>query len=253
MGRAPTRQSKNVAAPPDPIAPPNDSLQGTCIHALGLQVVGYVFHDKPDPVTLARAGLKPARDYFFGDWYRRPHFGDLKRGQLGWYDSHRYSLALALAFDDQELADGLLGWPDHDVCFDEGAWAANRDDSAVCIEFCRCASGRVRDMSGVTKSASTARRKRAAAFLQAAEAMFAGDPEGLGTAMTALMEWHTEKFKRERKAGWGYPILSPDGSILWLLARRRGIDLTKEKLAERYRIFLIESPVGGLEACESEK
>jgi hypothetical protein len=162
------------------------------------------------------------------------------RGSHGWYGEHRYSLILGLALSDDALVEALVLWPDHDVIYDEGAWGASREDVAAYIEFCRCASGRAKDMSRVRKRVTAARQKRATAYVAAVDALLAGDAPAFGSALATLVELHRDKLVRERKKSGGYHILGVDASILWMLAGSRGIDRDRCGLGVKHLDYLLD-------------
>jgi len=180
--------------------------------------------------------------YFFGAWRNKVRWFEHSfvkmtvkvlnrkqaRAKLQWISFYRTSLMTALALGDWKSADRLLEWPGPDLKDDEGMGDhLTAEDNAYQIWLAM----RLRGESGPKVDARReliARRSRPRPKLLAlaADALFAEEPDQLAKMLADYL-----KFYRQREIGLAREpgqrlvrdAISPEGTVLWHLARRRGL------------------------------
>lgn len=143
------------------------------------------------------------------------------RDQLGWIDILRHGLFWALFFDDAEQLAKLVAWPDTDLREDEGLDDLTKADCDYYVMLCKWLRGKPFDPDGpLTASIHSGTKKRPKLLLVTLRAIVRGDGPAYGKAMLDHLKhyqksgFHTRSIRR---------CVSLDGSILWQVARRRGL------------------------------
>jgi hypothetical protein len=163
------------------------------------------------------------------------------RSKLKWISYYRTALMTALSLSDWKSADRLLEWPEPDLNNDEGLGEnLTAEDNAYQIWLAM----RLRGESGSEVDArrdliARRSRQRPKLLALAADALFTGAPDQLAKTLADYL-----KFYRQREIGLGWDPgdrlvrdgISPDGTVLWHLARRRG--LGEIKLPEELMIMV---------------
>ncbi len=173
--------------------------------------------------------------YFFGPWRAKVRYFGGKvfnrkqaRAKLKWISYYRAALMTALSLSDWKSADRLLEWPGPDLNDDEGKGEnLTAEDNGYQIWLAM----RLRGESGSEVDdrrdlISRHSRQRPKLLALAADALFAGEPDQLAKTLADYL-----KFYRQREIGLGRDPgerlvrdgISPDGTVLWHLARRRGL------------------------------
>ena len=242
-------EPQNLARAADPSAAAWnwDGIRRMRLHdRLSLTVLGFL---EAIPTDLAPAGDwrhyaadagAVAEGYFFGDWrvgYRRfatdpPLTREKARDELPWMDPYREGLLLALFADDEAGIERVTSWPGDDLPHDEGTL----DLPAVYTTYHVHLARLLRNAPAGELSASATKlhdkaNNRAAALVAAMEAAFAGDV----AALTHALRQHLTSYrKRSFRVNRMDAAISIEGSILWHVARRRGLKLPDlpEKLAD---------------------
>lgn len=201
--------------------------EGMCVFAMGS--IGYNGFGSPlnDWREVGRRVVAAVVHYFFGPWRDRFEFfgqeldREKARAELAWSSYYREGLAVAMSLSDWASADRLLEWPGADLRFDEGMDDRTREDNAYQIWL----ASRLRGESvaaavpqrDLIESGS---RRRPKMLLAAAEALLDGDATALGEALTMYLRQYRKQEMRPNRVDFGVCI---DATILWHLARRRGL------------------------------
>lgn len=199
---------------------------GMDVFAMG--ALGYSLRPPLDDwQAVGRRTVAAALHYFFGKWRQKfTYFGQpmdyaKSRAELPWIDRYRYALAIASALGDWRSADRLLEWPGPDLKDDEGLDDRTKEDNAYHLWL----AARLRGEPEKAVAAHRARierssRRRPKMLLTAADALLAGDPAGLATAVGQYLRHY-------RKVEFDPPPVSDgvcvDAAVLWHFARRRGL------------------------------
>jgi hypothetical protein len=193
--------------------------------------------------------------YFFGSWREKVRWYEHSftkmsvkvlnrkqaRAKLKWISYYRTALMTASSLSDWKSADRLLEWPGPDLNDDEGMGEnLTAEDNAYQIWLAM----RLRGESGSEVDArrdliARRSRQRPKLLALAANALFAEDSDQLAKTLADYL-----KYYRQREIGLGRDPgqrlvrdgISPDGTILWHLARRRG--LGEIKLPEELMIMI---------------
>jgi hypothetical protein len=186
--------------------------------------------------------------YFFGPWREKFRYFDDKvlnrkqaRTELRWITHYRNALMVALSLSDWKSMDRLLEWPGPDLNDDAGMGEnLTSEDNAYQIWLAM----RLRGESGSEVDArrdliARRSRQRPKLLTLAADALFAREPGQLAKTLADYL-----KYYRQREIGLGQDPgdrlvrdgISPDGTVLWHLARRRG--LGEIKLPEELMLMI---------------
>jgi len=147
-------------------------------------------------------------------------FGDRSDPDFTWFEDIRRGILFALILQDEASLQKLLEFIDIDLAYDEGTFDLPRQDNY----FYMLLSFWVRDVEPEKQAMLKKRIKagRAKHMIKGLEAIEKGDREALKTAMLAVAKHHWEKEFSPR-----HPVLAVmiEGSILWNIARRAGVEL----------------------------
>ena len=225
----------------------NDNIRRNRLHdRLSLAVLGHLEAiplDMEPPGgwrhSAADAGVVAA-DYFFGEWrggYRSfaddpPLTRESARRELPWMDPYREALLLTLLIDDDRGIERVTSWPGDDLRHDEGTLDLPAMFTTYHIHLARL----LRNAPAAELAASSAKLRdqpgnRIAALLAAVEAAFTGD----AAAFAKALKQHLTSYRKHTfRVGRMDAAISIEGSILWHVARRRGLALPElpEKLSD---------------------
>jgi hypothetical protein len=204
-----------------------------------LFVLGWMGHPAADPDLndwrgIGRWIVSVCLHYFFGDWRQNfPYYDDQgagpvpcdlprSRAKLPWLDAYCLGLALALCLGDEAATDRLLEWPGRDVKFDEGYWDRTRADNAYQIWLASGLRGEpAKSTADLLEEALGSKRKRPKLLAATAQALFAGDSAGFTRSLTSYLRYYRTSELNPRLIR---TALSVEGTALWHLARRRGLE-----------------------------
>ncbi len=178
--------------------------------------------------------------YFFGPWREKKFLHDgvvinpeQARARLKWMGRYRESLSIAVALSDWKSADRLLEYPGPDVKVGQVApegfayqiWLAmrHRGESGSEVDSRRDLIARCS-------------QQRPKLLARAADALFAGEPEQLAKTLADYLKCYRQELERDRDEHVVVEGISLDGTVLWHLARRRG--LGEIKLPEELMIMI---------------
>jgi hypothetical protein len=161
------------------------------------------------------------------------------RTRLDWIDEYRDGFLMALFVDDEQATRRLTEWPDMDLPIDDGTWELNDADNKaqVALAFVLRGEPEVR-VSEVVERIRSSKRKRAVVFCDAVEAIVRNDPVAFARGLKDLCDRYRKSapaLPRIERLEWPEPCM--DGSILWHVARRAGIDLPR--LPERQLDWIV--------------
>lgn len=165
--------------------------------------------------------------YFFGPWRDRfQHFAEvLDRSQarlkLPWISYYRSGLAVAVSLSDWAAADRLLEWPGHDLSYDEGLDDRTPEDNAYQIWLALRVRGERGEEADAQRDVIERRsRRRPKMLAAAADSLLDADVNGLTKALTMYLKHYREREIHPRQVIEGICF---DGTVLWHLARHRGL------------------------------
>ena len=178
--------------------------------------------------------------FFFGPWREKVRWHEhsftsmstkvLNRKQtrtkLKWIHCYRHALMIASSLSDWDSADRLLAWPGPDLK-EDGEFRFTAEDYAYQIWLAM----RLRGESGSEVDARRdliARRSRPRAKLLAlaADALFAMDSKQFAKTLADQLEYYRKReiaLHRDPGERLVWDGISFDGTVLWHLARRRGL------------------------------
>jgi hypothetical protein len=221
------------------------------VHAVGtltfeLGALGYTI-EHPDLEDWGEAGRRAVMAdlyYFFGPWREKKflHYDVVinpaqARATLKWLGNYRDSLMMALALSDWQSADRLLEYPGPDVKDGQIPQKRPAEHSNYQIWLAM----RHRGESGPDVDprrdlfAQSSQPSRKLLGL-AADALFAGEPKHMAKALANYLKAYRREMPRAREERVVFDGVSLDGTVLWHLARRRG--LGEIKLPEELTIMI---------------
>jgi len=170
-----------------------------------------------NPEEMLRVGVNAAVKW--GDaWHRHE-----RRQELAWIDPYREGMLLALCLGDEKAIQSLASYPDMDVRLDEFGY--KREEALYYILLASLIRGRDLDsenVKGWVAAIERGRCRRAKLLLQAALDLFRDQADAFRKSFTTYMK-HFRKSEFDRQV-FIY-CMSMDGSLLWNLAVRRGLEL----------------------------
>jgi hypothetical protein len=217
-------------------------LSAYVIYGREVFLQGWMGHPVPEPDLsdwrgIGRRIVSTCLHYFFGDWRQNFLYYDddgggavpcdlpRSRTRLSWLDAYCLGLALALCLGDEAATDRLLEWPGRDLGFDEGFRDKTRADNAYQIWLASRLRGEPEESTAdLLEQALGSKRKRPKLLAPTAQALLAGDSAGFTRSLTAcLRNYRTSELdpRLVRTA------MSVEGTALWHLARRRGLEVGK--------------------------
>jgi hypothetical protein len=212
---------------------PDDLVLNAKINLVFLAYLGAIppGHACSDSKAVARAGVARAMEFCYGAWrdghkefyYSEPMSRAQNRAKLGWITPYREGLFLALYIDDESAIRRLIDWPDTDLPIDDGLDNRTAGDNYAQIGLAFLLRGEPKEkITPVVEKLRASKRKRANVFWAAVEAIVGKDSLSFAKQMKELCNLY-RKSASERD----FPEPHVDGSILWHLARRLGIELPK--------------------------
>ena len=201
----------------------------------------------------ARLGIASAEDYFFGDW--REGFemspgnaltADQCRKEIAWFDPLREGLVLALLMDDEGSAKTICKYPSSDAVQQD--IDGSKEDHEFYLLFSRymCGEG-LDELKASCDVIEAGRRRRPKHWLDILRAIDRGEIEGVATALKKYLVYFR---KTEQNSNVFREAVSLDASILWNLARIRGL-LVHELAREDWDVLLTPESCGVASACDS--
>jgi hypothetical protein len=205
-----------------------------------LFLLGWMGHPVPEEDLndwrgIGRRSVSACLHYFFGDWrqnflyYDDEGYGavpcDLPRSRtrLPWLDAYCLGLALALCLGDEAATDRLLEWPGRDLGFDEGYCDKTRADNAYQIWLASRLRGESAESTAdLLEKALGSKRKRPKLLAATAQALLAGDSAGFTRSLTSYLRYYRTSELDPRRVT---TAMSDEGTALWHLARRRGLEV----------------------------
>lgn len=187
----------------------------------------------------ARHAAALAEPYFYGplrDGYKKwPDEEPLltreqARAKLEWIRVYRTCLLCALLVDDESSLSRVLAWPDTDLPVDDDLGDLTAMDNKYHIYLAmRLRGDPLAKFEPVAKVVRTGKRPRAALLLESAEAALVGDEALYAEKLKHVLSNWRKTLKPDE-----FRVVSIEGSILWHVARRRGLALPElpEKLAD---------------------
>jgi hypothetical protein len=192
--------------------------------------------DLSDWRGIGRRIVSTCLHYFFGDWRQNFLYYDDSGGGavpcdlptsrtslLMWLDAYCLGLAVALCLGDEAATDRLLEWPGRDLKFDEGYWDRTRADNAYQIWVASPLVGEAdKSTADLLEQALGSKRKRPKLLAATAQALLAGDSAGFTRSLTSyLRNYRTSELNPRLYR----TAMSVEGTALWHLARRRGLEV----------------------------
>ncbi len=197
--------------------------------AFAMASLGYeaLPHPLDDRLEIARRLVAVAVYYLFGSWREKFRYlgeaFDCKkaRAQLPWSDYFREGLAISLLLDDTSSFERLLTWPSLDLREDEGMDDRTPADNAYQIWLASRLRGESESSLGSQReSILQSPHNRPKMLLAAADALFAGNLDGLTVALHDYLRRYRQKEVRPNRVDLGICL---DGTVLCHLARRRNL------------------------------
>lgn len=183
-----------------------------------------------------RKGIDSAIDYFFGSW--RDGLEDAQgealtaqecRSTVGWLLPYQEAILLALLIDDLEAARQISCYPGHDAVQED--FDGSAEEHEFYILLASYLKGHAFDeLSQSIDFITSGRRKGPKLSL---EVLTAIDKDDCQTASNALKKYLNYFVKNEQDIDSFSGGISVGGSILWSLARNRGILISALNQAER--------------------
>jgi hypothetical protein len=197
----------------------------------------------PDWRDVGRQFAAAVVHYFYGPWRSKVRWREFAgfdkpdrvqvlnrkqaRAKLPWISYYRAALPMALSLGDWQSADRLLEWPGPDLKDDQGYDYLTAEDNAYQIWLAM----RHRGESGPKVDARRdllARRSRPRTKLLAlaGDALFAEQPEQFAKTLVDYLMYYREReidLRRDRGMRVVWQGISNEGTVLWHLARRRGL------------------------------
>ena len=214
----------------------NDYLKADAVReCLVLVYFGYLEaipsgHMFSDVSGQPRACVAKALEYFYGDWregykdfpYSEPDTRAQTRAKLGWIETYREGLLMALYIDDETAIRRLIEWPDTELPVDDGIFNQTAGDNLAQIALaCRLRGEPEAKVAEVVEKLQASKRKRASVFWEAAVAILDKKPREFAASLKQLCTLYWKQAAENDR------IIRPhvDGSILWHLARRSSVAL----------------------------
>jgi hypothetical protein len=211
----------------------NNHLIATHVFAMG--ALGYtidhpVLHDWREA---GRQAVPAALYYLFGPWrekflWRRELIDRQQaRARLPWISCYRDGLEMALALGDWPSADRLLEWPGPDLMEDEGFDDRTAEDNAYQIWLAMRVRGETGSEVDARRDLIARRsRQRPKLLALAADALLAAEHDQFANTLSEFLKYYRKREIDLRPKPNGRLVrdgISLDGTVLWHLARRRGM------------------------------
>ena len=197
-------------------------------------LLGWMGHPAPHPDLIDWRGVgrkivEACEHYFFGDWrrnflyYGEPYdWSKSRMKSVPWFDAYRVGLALALCLGDLAAADRLLGWSGRDLWFDEGTWDKTRSDVAYQIWLASRLRGEpVESTDDLLACALENRNVGTKRLVDASQALIAGRSADFRLYLRLYLQSYRLRELDHRVV----TAMSLEATVLWHLARRRGMEL----------------------------
>lgn len=128
---------------------------------------------------------------------------------------------MAFLSEDLDAAQRLLQWPEPDLMFDEGAFYYTKEDNWFHIYLAMTLLGkRPEECLQLLEKLEQSRRPHARFMLMAWRGISTSDVSVLATALRELASYHR---KRRLSPTHTLVAVDADGSLLWHIARSRGV------------------------------
>jgi len=219
--------------------------------ALGYTIEHPVLHDwREAGRQLVTADLY----YYFDPWWEKVHWYEHSltevsvkvvnreqvRAKLKWISNYREALPIAVSLGDWTSADRLLEWPGPDLKDDEGYDERTAEDNAYQVWLAM----RLRGESGAEVDArrdliARRSRQRPKLLALAADALLDGESDQLAKTLAEYLKFYQKReidLRRDPGRRLVRQGICLDGTVLWHLARRRG--LGEIKLPEELMIMI---------------
>ena len=197
-------------------------------------LLGWMGHPVPDPDLndwrgIGRRIVSACLHYFFGEWRQKFLYFDepcnlpKSRTTLPWFDDYCLGLALALCLGDDAATDRLLEWPGRDLHDDPGDWDKTRADNTYQIWLASRLRGESAESTAdLLEKVLGAKKNRPKLLAATAQALLAGDSAGFARSLTSYLRYYrTSEFDPKLTV----TVMSDEGTALWHLARRRGLEV----------------------------
>lgn len=181
-------------------------------------------------------GIDSALDFFFGEWRNGLEYlpGEKLtvedcRNTIGWLLPYRESILLTLLVDDLEAAKQISRYPGHDAIQESMDGTAELHEFYILLARYFCGSALDEQSSSVNVIESGKKRgpKLCLKVLQAI------DKREAESASVTLHEYLLYFLKSEKDVGSFSGGISMNGSILWNLARIRGLPISQLSEVEK--------------------
>jgi hypothetical protein len=170
---------------------------------------------------------KVAIEYFFDPWrddFKRfgydPYDRARARQELPWMNNYRVGLLIAAAFSDWQSFDRLQEWPGPDLPFDEGTDDRTPEDCAFHIWLAMTLRGQGAAAKSQHQRIQDGARRRPRMLLAIAETLLAQDAAAVSRELTAYLKYYRKNELRLNRVDFA---VACDATILWHVARRRGL------------------------------
>jgi hypothetical protein len=165
--------------------------------------------------------------YFFGAWrdaFLRfgydPHDRARARQELPWTDVWRAGMALSAVASDWESLDRLTHWSGLELEHDEGSFDRTREDCAYLNWLGMTLRGDGPVAEPLRTGIAGSSRRRAKMNVAMAEAVLGGDAANFAAQTTTYLRYYLKNELRPKQVEL---LHSPEATMLWHLARRRGM------------------------------
>jgi hypothetical protein len=231
------------------------AVQLTASNTFGMGALGYTIEHPVlrDWREAGRQLVAAVLYYFFGPWREKVRWHEHSftsmstkvlnreqtRAKLQWISFYRDALPAALSLGDWEAADRLLEWPGPDLKDDVDPFNSIEDNAYQIWLAMRLRGDSGSEVDARRDWITRRSRPRQKLLALAADALFAGEPKTLAKTLTDYLEYYRKReIDLQRDPGWRLVRqgISLDGTVLWHLARRRG--LGEIKLAEHLMVMI---------------
>ena len=186
-------------------------------------------HPFDDVRGLATRCVAAAIDYLFGDWREGYNdWGTVRtaegwRRRLPWIETYRYGLTTALILDDDEGIAQLASWPEPNSKNDDGTVDLTPQDIRYHLALARfLQDGDDRRYKRIVKPIVESSRRRPRNLLACLDAVAQGDAEESEACLTKFLRYFRKQEFVTNRVDY---TISIEGSILWNVARRAGVEL----------------------------
>jgi hypothetical protein len=181
--------------------------------------------------------------HFFGNWRNvelkwqgRKVTPETARKKLPWMQIWKAAAVCGLSTEGVALFSKVVDYVEDDLGFDEATRDFDKADNKYEVLVSRFIRGKaLTDSPRLVKLIREGKGRRPRMLLDVLEAVEAGDSDAMGKRLAAYLAYFRKTEFRTNRLDC---TLSMEGSVLWHLARRKGMKLPKMKQADMDHIVL---------------